>query len=119
MAITNHERVGKAMELLKGGLGPLSSASSRMHSRIRRRRGRPLLGDDRLNAKTAAWRAWDVAALLKLMWECLERRLPPDARARRAVAGERAARVIATSGRTRSRSPATTPTARSTRWRGC
>ena len=22
MAITNHERVGKAMELLKGGLGP-------------------------------------------------------------------------------------------------
>ena len=33
MAITNHDRVGKAMELLKGGLAPSSSASSRASTR--------------------------------------------------------------------------------------
>ena len=31
MAITNHERVGKALELLKAGLGPSSSARSKTH----------------------------------------------------------------------------------------
>ena len=34
MAITNHERVGKAMELLKGGSRRSSSASSRARTRI-------------------------------------------------------------------------------------
>jgi hypothetical protein len=29
MAAINHDRVGKALESLKSGLGPLSSASSR------------------------------------------------------------------------------------------
>ena len=49
MAITNHERVGKAMELLKQGLVLSSSASSRALTRIK-----PLteatryLGEDRL-----------------------------------------------------------------------
>ena len=61
---------------------------------------------------------WDVAGLLKLMWETWN-----DVFRRRSVApSDRSCRSCATgatSGRTRSRSRATTPTARSIRWRGC
>ena len=58
MAITNHDRVGKAMELLKGGLGPFverefkSTYKDRAAAELQR-----FLGEDRLNAKKAvtAW----------------------------------------------------------------
>ena len=69
MAITNHERVGKAMELLKSGLGPFverefkSIYKDRYAAEVTK-----FLGDDRLNAKKAIADC-DVAALLKLMWE--------------------------------------------------
>lgn len=69
MAMTNHDRVGKAMELLKGGLGPYverefkSAYKERAAAEAVR-----FMGDDRINAKKAL-SDWDVAALLKLMWE--------------------------------------------------
>ena len=76
-------------------------------------RGRRFLGEDRLNAKKpiaiGTWRRCSSSC------GSVERRVPPDAGPRRAQPGERAARASATSGRTRRPSPATTPTARSTR----
>ena len=92
MATTNHERVGKAMDLLKSGLGPFVEREfkSAYKDRRRPRLGR-FMGEDRLNAKRPV-AEWDVAALLKLMWEVLERCLPQDAWARRAQSGQRAAR---------------------------
>jgi predicted AAA+ superfamily ATPase len=69
MAITNHERVGKALELLKDGLGPFverefvstyGDGASAEASRF--------LAEDRVNA-TRPLAEWDAAALLKLMWE--------------------------------------------------
>lgn len=69
MAITNHERVGKAMELLKTGLSPFverefksiykDSASAKIEI---------FIGDDRLNAKKPIL-DWDASVLLKLLWE--------------------------------------------------
>jgi Swt1-like HEPN/Protein of unknown function (DUF499) len=69
MAITNHERVGKAMELLKTGLGPFVEREfkSAYKDRAAAEASR-LMGEDRLNAKRQV-ADWDVAALLKLMWE--------------------------------------------------
>ncbi|MBI1746059.1 MAG: ATP-binding protein [Acidobacteria bacterium] len=69
MAITNHERVGKALDLLKGGLGPFVE---REFQNIYKDRAAAemsrFLGEDRLNAKKPM-AEWDAAALLKLMWE--------------------------------------------------
>src|SRR5438045_9564384 len=69
MAISNHERVGKAMELLKVGLGPFverefrSTCKDRVAAELQR-----FLGEDRLNAKKAITEL-DVSALLKIMWD--------------------------------------------------
>jgi predicted AAA+ superfamily ATPase len=69
MAITNHERVGKAMDWLKQGLGPfaerefISSYKDKAGTEATR-----YLGEDRLLAKKAIGE-WDAAGLLKLMWE--------------------------------------------------
>jgi predicted AAA+ superfamily ATPase len=69
MAISNHDRVGRAMELLKGGLGPFverefkNTFKDRAPAEVLR-----YLGDDRLNAKKPIAEK-DVAALLKLMWD--------------------------------------------------
>src|SRR6202140_1301334 len=69
MAITNHERVGKAMELLKQGLGPFVEReftnSYKDKAAVEAIR---YLGEDRLLAKKAI-ADWDTAGLLKLMWE--------------------------------------------------
>lgn len=69
MAITNHERVGKALELLRAGLAPFierefrSTFGQRAQDELAR-----ILGEDRLNSrKTPA--EWDVSALLKVMWD--------------------------------------------------
>jgi predicted AAA+ superfamily ATPase len=69
MAITNHERVGKALELLKSGLGPFVEREfkSTYQAKAQTEAAR-FLGDDRLNAKKSMTE-WDAAALLKLMWE--------------------------------------------------
>src|SRR5277367_6803065 len=69
MAITNHERVGKAMELLKQGLG--SFVQREFTNTYKDKSGTEAiryLGEDRLLAKKAMVE-WDAAALLKLMWE--------------------------------------------------
>jgi predicted AAA+ superfamily ATPase len=69
MATTNHERVGKAMELLKAGLGPFvdrefkSVYKDRAAAEFQR-----FLGEDRPSAKKAPSSS-DVAALLKIMWD--------------------------------------------------
>lgn len=69
MAITNHERVGKALELLKIGLRPFierefkNSYGDGSSVKIER-----FIGDDLLNARKPI-AEWDAASLLKLMWE--------------------------------------------------
>lgn len=69
MAITNQDRVGKALEQLRIGLGPFvereinNTYQSRASSEVAR-----FVGEDRLIAKRHVSQ-WDVAALLKVMWE--------------------------------------------------
>ncbi|MBI5907809.1 MAG: ATP-binding protein [Burkholderiales bacterium] len=70
MAITNHERVGKALELLKGGLGPfvereIKSAIEANALSMQKVKG--FVDDPNLASKNIL--DWDAAALLKLMWE--------------------------------------------------
>ncbi|MDI7268336.1 MAG: Swt1 family HEPN domain-containing protein [Myxococcota bacterium] len=69
MAITNHERVGKAMDLLKQGLAPfLERELKSAYKDQARAQAARLMGEDRLLAdKPLA--TWDAAALLRLMWE--------------------------------------------------
>ena len=70
MAITNHERVGKALELLRAGLAPFvereiqSAVQTGKVSMevIRRYAENPILGQKSLTE-------WDASGLLKLMWE--------------------------------------------------
>jgi predicted AAA+ superfamily ATPase len=69
MAITNQERVGKAMELLRQGLAPFverefTSQYQAQAVEVARRQ----LGDDRTVGKKPL-AEWDVAALLKLIQE--------------------------------------------------
>src|SRR5690242_6589077 len=69
MAVTNHERVGRAMDLLKAGLAPY--VEREFASVYAAKAGAALLrlaGEDRMLAKKPL-EQWDVAALLKLMWE--------------------------------------------------
>ena len=69
MAITNQERVGKAMELLRAGLAPYAEREFKsLHKDQAIDAARRYFGDDRTAAKRPI-ADWDVAALLKLMWE--------------------------------------------------
>ncbi len=70
MAVTNQERVGKAMELLRAGLAPfverevqsaIKAGTVRMDA-VRRFAEDPILSNKPIEQ-------WDVAGLLKLMWE--------------------------------------------------
>ncbi len=69
MAVTNYERVGKALELLKAGIYPfverefVNTFKERAAAEAVR-----FIGDDRLNAKKPL-AEWDAAALLKVIWE--------------------------------------------------
>jgi predicted AAA+ superfamily ATPase len=70
MAINNHERVGKAMELVKAGVGPfvereIKSAIAANTVSLQKVRG--FVDDPMLANKSIG--EWDAAALLKLMWE--------------------------------------------------
>jgi len=75
MAITNHERVGKALEVLKSGLGPFVEReikSAVAASSISMAKVRGFLDDPNLGSKSIL--EWDAAALLKLMGDtCLPR----------------------------------------------
>ncbi|MCI0388810.1 MAG: Swt1 family HEPN domain-containing protein [Acidobacteria bacterium] len=69
MAITNHERVGKAMELLKEGLHPfIEREFTSVHAAQALAVARRLAGDDRQLANRP-FAQWDVAPLLRAMWE--------------------------------------------------
>ena len=68
MAITNHERVGKALDLLKAGLGPFVDREVKGALESRRLDAfklRDYAEDPVLANKPTS--AWDVAGLLKLM----------------------------------------------------
>ena len=70
MAITNHERVGKALDLLKAGLGPFVEREVRGAQKSGKLDAHRLrdYGEDRvLGSKPIP--EWDVAGLLKLMWD--------------------------------------------------
>lgn len=70
MAISNHERVGKSLELLKTGLGPFVEREIKGAMESRRldaHKLRDYAGDPVLANKPIP--EWDVAGLLKLMWE--------------------------------------------------
>src|SRR5437899_3012079 len=70
MAMTNHERVGKALDLLKSGLGPFieRELTSAYKDRAPAEARRLLPADDRLNS-TRPIDQWDAAVLLKVMWD--------------------------------------------------
>src|SRR5262245_19447119 len=70
MAITNQERVGKAMDLLRAGLAPFVEREVRSAveaGTVRMDAVRRFVDDPILGSKPIA--QWDVAGLLKLMWE--------------------------------------------------
>lgn len=69
MAITNQERVGKAMELLRAGLAPFVEREFKsLYQAQALEVARRYFADDRTVGKKPV-AEWDVAALLKLMWE--------------------------------------------------
>jgi predicted AAA+ superfamily ATPase len=69
MATTNQERVGKAMDLLRAGLAPFAEREfNNQHQAQAVEAARRYFGDDRTVGKKPI-ADWDVAALLKLMWE--------------------------------------------------
>lgn len=69
MALSNHERVGKGLELLKAGLAPF------VEREFQSQFGKDALEEARKRCVTErldtsqAFAAWDVAALLRLMWD--------------------------------------------------
>ena len=69
MALSNYERVGKSMELLKAGLAPF--AEREVFSRIRPGDAKNLIDDFASTDKMLVGKdmnAWDVAALLNFIW---------------------------------------------------
>jgi hypothetical protein len=69
MAITNHDRVGKALELLKAGLGPFVEREFKnLYKGQALAKAQNLMTSERLDANRP-FAAWDAAVLLRLMWE--------------------------------------------------
>lgn len=70
MAISNHERVGKALDLLRAGLGPFIDRELQAAAKDGTVTPQALRGflEDPMLAKKAPTE-WDAAALLKLMWD--------------------------------------------------
>ena len=69
MAITNQDRVGKAMDLLHAGLAPFVEREiANAYKDNAASEASRFMGEDRQNAKKPV-AEWDAAALLKLMWE--------------------------------------------------
>ena len=68
MALSNHERVGKAMEHLKQGLAPfIEREFTSVHKEQARAAADKFVGDDPM-LKDQPFANWDAAALLRLMW---------------------------------------------------
>src|SRR5437867_5755061 len=70
MSMTNRERVGKALDLLKSGLGPFidRELASVYKDRALAEARRLLPADDRLNSSRPIDQ-WDAAVWLKVMWD--------------------------------------------------
>ena len=69
MAITNHERVGKAMDLLKAGLTPFVEREFKnLYQGQALVEAQRFIASERLDANRP-FTAWDVAVLLRLMWD--------------------------------------------------
>ncbi len=69
MAITNQERISKAMELLRAGLAPFVEREfTNLHKEQVMEAARRYVSDDRTVGKKPIAQ-WDVAALLKLTWD--------------------------------------------------
>jgi predicted AAA+ superfamily ATPase len=69
MALSNHERVSKAMELLQQGLGPyVEREFQSAYKGNALAKAAAFVASDRLLAKRPI-PAWDVAALLRVMWD--------------------------------------------------
>lgn len=69
MAVTNHERVGKALELLRDGLAPFVEREFRnLHQDNALAEAQRYVAGDRLDANRPFERS-DAAVLLKLMWD--------------------------------------------------
>jgi len=69
MAMTNQDRVGKAMDLLRQGLAPFAEREFKnLHKAQAQLEALRYMADDRLYAKKPL-AEWDVAGLLKLMWD--------------------------------------------------
>ncbi|MCX8006065.1 MAG: Swt1 family HEPN domain-containing protein, partial [Burkholderiaceae bacterium] len=70
MALTNHERVGKALEQLQQGLGPFveRELAGVYGERAPEQARRLLAAEDRMNGNRPVAQ-WDVAALLRAVWE--------------------------------------------------
>ncbi|MFN4074010.1 MAG: Swt1 family HEPN domain-containing protein, partial [Thermus sp.] len=67
--MTNYERVGKALELLRAGLAEFVEREfQRVFGKDAQGKALQLLGDDRM-ASQKPMSQWDSAALLKVMWE--------------------------------------------------
>src|SRR6266446_2702155 len=69
MAVTNHERVGKALDALKAGLGPFVEREFKnTYKDSAVAEATRYLGEDRINAKKAIT-DWDTSVLFRVMWE--------------------------------------------------
>src|SRR5437667_1413668 len=69
MAITNQDRVGKAMELLRAGLAPFVEREFKsQHQAQAAAAARRYVGDDQTVGKKPV-AEWDVALRLKVMWD--------------------------------------------------
>lgn len=69
MATTNHERVGKALELLKAGLCPFVERELKSTYQENAAAQAAVFVDDDRQLANKPLTQWDAAALLKLMWE--------------------------------------------------
>lgn len=68
MAVTNYERVSKALELLRAGLaGFVEREFQSRYGETAQTKALGFLGEDRSSPKPIS--QWDAAALLKVMWE--------------------------------------------------
>ena len=69
MALSNRDRVGKALDLLRAGLAPFVEREFiTVYGHTAAEEAVRLLGDDRISAGKQI-SEWDVAALLKVMWD--------------------------------------------------
>src|SRR3989442_2441090 len=69
MAITNHERVGKALELVKTGLAPFVEREFKsLYKERALAEAQRFMTSERLDANRP-FSSWDAAVLLRLMWD--------------------------------------------------